>query len=312
MGKKHLQPIEIVNSILNRYETTMPQIFKKLNDYEKTILENNPRHIFSLDDCINVIKQYNNYTKLSIDINSVAMCTLSLYNWYKSKIIYLFDNTEYNNTEKMDRKLYDFFPYSCIYIDIRFDKLDYIGCFVTITKEKEDHSLRKYLVIAFVEYDYKKGIYTLEPYVLAIRDNISIEKAFMIGLKSDMLLPEYIDGNIFCSKIVISILYFIIDSINFKSKKNHTPTVKRNVHETKISIQNNSQYYISYSTKYVYENKQSDNIGTSKRPHARRSFERTLKIFDDNGNIIGYKKVPVTSTYVHKDKEITTPTIKKI
>lgn len=53
------ETIGIISDIMQRYDEIMPNVFRRLNIYEKQLLEEHPRHIFSKEDCRNIMKQYN-------------------------------------------------------------------------------------------------------------------------------------------------------------------------------------------------------------------------------------------------------------
>ena len=132
----YYKTIEIIENIVERYNDMIPDIFKKLNSYEKELQTTHKRHVFCKQDCLNVMKQNRLplLDKRRLDVVSEAF--LLLYNWYKAKIIYHIEEEAINQNISIDREKLKLFPYSGIYLDLNFYTLGYEGCFVSLTKEK--------------------------------------------------------------------------------------------------------------------------------------------------------------------------------
>lgn len=105
---------------MQRYDEIMPNVFRRLNIYEKQLLEEHPRHIFSKEDCRNIMKQYNMPVLTENRLGLISECLLLLYNWYKSKIIYCIEQEATETDINIDREKIKLFPYSGIYLDLEF------------------------------------------------------------------------------------------------------------------------------------------------------------------------------------------------
>lgn len=103
--------MEIISDIMERYDEMMPDIFQKLNIYEKQLIKEKPRHTFSKSDCRYVMKRCNIPMLGENRFDLISECLLLLYNWYKSKIIYSIEQEATNTNIKMDREKVKLFPY---------------------------------------------------------------------------------------------------------------------------------------------------------------------------------------------------------
>ena len=83
----------------------------------------------------------------------ISECLLLLYNWYKSKIIYSIEQEATEIDMEIDGERVKLFPYSGVYLDLEFYSLEYVGCFVSVIKERKETFLQKYILLGFVEYD---------------------------------------------------------------------------------------------------------------------------------------------------------------
>ena len=159
-----------------------------------------------------------------------------MYNWYKSKIIYHIEEETINQNISIDKEKLKLFPYSGIYLDLEFYSLGYEGCFVFYhKKKKKEYSLRRYIMIGFVEKNEKTDYYGIEPFMLEIQDGISVKDAFMNWYVDNPFPYEYVERNIIASMLVISNLYSIIDTINRKNENIQQPKIKRKSHSENFS-----------------------------------------------------------------------------
>ncbi len=276
------ETIEIIENIVERYNTMIPDIFKKLNSYEKELQTERSRHVFCKQDCLYVMEQNKIplFDKKRLDV--VCEAFLLLYNWYKSKIIYHIEEETINQNISIDKEKLKLFPYSGIYLDLEFYSLGYEGCFVSITKEKKEYSLRRYIMIGFVEKNEKTDYYGIEPFMLEIQDGISVKDAFMNWYVDNPFPYEYVERNIIASMLVISNLYSIIDTINRKNENIQQPKIKRKV-TARTLVQNEKQEYrITNEAKYKYLSSSNKGDGSKKAPHVRRTHERHYMIKDEN------------------------------
>lgn len=260
------ETIEIISDIMERYNEMMPDIFRKLNAYEKELLSDRPRHIFSKVDCRNVMKQYKIPMEVSTEnrLNIISECLLLLYNWYKSKIIYSVEQEAKKVNTKIDREKVKLFPYSGIYLDLEFYSLKYLGCFLTIIREKKGISLQKYILLGFIEYNREVKMYSIEPFLLEVRDGITIEDAFEQYFKDTMEPCYNVERNIDASIWAVSNLYQIIDTVNLKKELKQTASVKREVVSQTIVSTKEGEFRVSKESKYKYLSNKNGANGSKK------------------------------------------------
>lgn len=307
MIQGHEKTIEIIMSLIDRYNMMMPDIFKKLNVYEKELLQTKPRHTFCKEDCQYVMKQFNVMPMLGSKFDVISEVVLLLYNWYKSKQIYTIeDETKYNEDVRIDREKLKLFPYSGLYLDLEFYSLDYVGCFITLTREPCGASLRRYMLIGFVEYKKKMHVYAIDPFMLELQDGVKIEEAFMNWCNSIDYIVHNINRNVIASFIAVTNLYNIIDSNNAEKEIKHPSSVKRKITTKTLSADkdDNIAYRITHESKYKYKsNTNNKGTGSPKAPHTRRTHNRLLAIKDAEGNIIGEKVINIREMKIHAEQE---------
>lgn len=132
------------------------------------------------------MKQANATRMLGRKFDVISEVVLLLYNWYKSKqICTIEDEMIYSEDVRIDREKLKLFPYSGLYLDLEFYSLDYVGCFITLTREPCGVSLRRYMLIGFVEYKKKMDVYAIEPFMLELQDGIKVEDAFINKYESN-------------------------------------------------------------------------------------------------------------------------------
>lgn len=302
-GSKYQKPIDIVTSIIERFDYQYPNFLSELNNLDKKLLNKNPRHTFSKVDCISVInknknKYVNNFTE--------SDCVLTLYNWYKSKIIYSIKNPIYMDNISLNKNIINKFPYTSIYLDMSFPETSYCGCFCTITRERVDYSLQYFLLLTMVEYKEEIDKYVMEPFLLTIKDNITTYNAFYDASRIFDIPGDFEQKQLdmkACSYAVCNILR-IINSYENKHKIIKTSSVNRDVTEIHSKYSKSKEFNITYSNKYQYTtNKLTHNNGSPKSPHTRRSHERHIKVKDKNGNIVGEKVIIVRESHIHENEE---------
>ncbi len=305
---EHDKTIEVIMSILKRYNLMMPDIFKKLNAYEKELAILKPRHTFSKQDCRYIMEQSDVTPMIKNRFDIISEVLLLLYNWYKSKQIYhIEDEMSYKDDVYIDREKLKLFPYSGIYLNLEFYSLEYVGCFITMTREPKGSALRRYIVIGFVEYDKKINDYTIEPFMIEVQDGIKVEDAFMKWYNDNPFPAKYIKRNLIASFIAVANLYLIID-VNNKDKEVRKSSIKRKITEKVLSADmeddSDRSYRISNESKYKYESaSMTKGTGSPKAPHMRRTHPRHLKIKDDEGNIIGEKTITIKEMKIHPEQE---------
>ena len=300
------ETIGIISDIMERYDQMMPDVFRKLNMYEKQKLEEQPRHTFSKGDCINVIKQYSFPLLTKNRLELISECLLLLYNWYKSKIIYSIEQEATDTNIEMDREKMRLFPYSGIYIDLEFYCLKYLGCFVSVVREKKDFSLQRYVLLGFVEYNQEFNLYGIEPFMLEVRDGVTIRDAFLQWLNDSMSPCQNIERNINASIWVMSNLYQLIENVNDKKELKQTASVKRKVVSQTLVSEGEDKYRLTKESKYKYATNKTGAKGSKKSPHVRRTHNRHYAIKDESGNIIGEKVIRIREMRIHAEEEIVT------
>lgn len=172
-----------------------------------------------------------------------------------------------------------------------------------VDERKKEYSLRRYLMIGFVEKNEPTDYYGIEPFMLEIEDGISVRDAFMKWYVENPFPYENVERNIIASMFVVSNLYSIIDTINEKSRDIQLPKIKRKV-TTRTLIQDRKQEYrITNESKYKYSSSTSKGCGSKKAPHVRRTHERHYMIKDEMGEIIGEKVIIIKEMKIHAEEE---------
>ena len=305
---EHDKTIEVIMSLLDRYNLMMPDIFKKLNAYEKELSILKPRHTFSKQDCKYIMEQLNITPMIRSRFDVISDVVLLLYNWYKSKQIYhIEDEMIYKDDVYIDKEKLKMFPYSGIYLNLEFYSLEYVGCFISMTREQNGSSLRRYIMVGFVEYNKQINDYSMEPFMIEVQDGIKVEEAFMKWYNDNPFPVKYVKRNLIASFIAVANLYLIIDTNN-KDKEIRKPSIKRKITEKVLSadLEDDSDrlYRISNESKYKYESaSMTRGTGSPKAPHMRRTHPRHLKIKDDEGNIIGEKIITIKEMKIHPEQE---------
>lgn len=317
MAKKlDISAKNIINSILS-YTKNLTGIFDSLFLYEQQLLLEHPRHLFSVEDCKTVLKEYIEYfhpsqrteTKLEIE----SECLLLLYNWQKSKVIYKIDIRQNNNIpeEYIDSKIFNQFPYPGIYIDYNFKNTEYYGVFITYYKHSKEMHLQKRLLLGFVMYDANHEIWSIEPIFFDIKNNISVIDSitntmeYQLGFnnKNAPYLKEL--SNLSC--MVIKFLSSIIEYYNLEPKIKQSHKYKKfskhnNEYDVKVEVSNTiklSEDKIIY--KKVNSNK-SNNKSTPKSPHPRRGHTREIAVKNEVGEVVGHRTIWISSSYIHRDE----------
>lgn len=297
------ETISIISDIMERYNEMMPNIFQKLNIYEKELLEKCPRHTFSKDDCRNVMKQYNIPALTENRLGLISECLLLLYNWYKSKIIYSIEQEVAETNIKIEREKLKLFPHSGVYLDLEFYSLKYLGCFISVIREKKEFSLQRYILLGFIEYNEEVDMYGIEPFMLEAKDGISVQDAFLQWLQDSMSSCQNIERNIEASNWVMSNLYTLINKINSEKELKQSASVKRKVTSQTLMSFGSDEYKLTKESKYKYETRKSGGKGSKKSPHVRRTHNRHYAIKDERGNIIGEKVITIKEMRIHAEEE---------
>ena len=327
MASKYKYPVDIIQSLIDRYLNHFPDLFKKLLQYEKELLNIKPNHQFSISDCNNIVESYGaEFYKFNPDIRVVCQCVFSLYQWYKTKIIYNIDTNHKNTTVVLEKYKLKKIPYDSFFIYEKLYKNNIEGCFVSKCREKSASgmSMVHCLLIAFVSHDSSKDYYTMDTFLLPLESNIPIKESMLSGLKMDGASEDDINYSMVyryseLANVIINNIYNIIDNENrekIKSKNNESvqQTIHRKVKEIGVHIEKNGLYKVNYINKYSYHKKEESlNVGSPKSPHARKAHIRHYPIYDKNGNVTGTKEVSVKSTFIHKENvENGVPTFKNI
>lgn len=306
----------IIKSIIKRYED-LTRIFDNLFLYEQQLLHERPRHLFSVEDCRAVLNEYIEYfhpsqrTENLLEVQSE--CLLLLYNWQKCKIIYRM-NIQQNATitdEYINPIIFNKFPYPGIYIDYNFRNTEYYGVFVTYYKHAEELHLQKRLLLGFVLYDSNLGLWIIEPIFFDIKNNVSIINSInstmneVVDVSKDRTNYFKILSNLSCT--VVKFLSTIIEYYDLEPKIKRSHTYKKfsshnNEYDVKIEISNTIKLS---KDKIIYQkrnNNNPNNKSTPKSPHPRRAHTRKIAVKNEVGEIIGYRTIWVSSSYIHGDE----------
>ena len=294
--------IQIISGIMGRYDEMMPGIFNEMNKYEKQMLLQHPRHVFSKKDCRSIMEQYEIPILTENRLEVISECLLLLYNWYKSKIIYSIEQEATEIDMEIDGERVKLFPYSGVYLDWEFYFLEYVGCFVSVIKERKETFLQKYILLGFVEYDKDHKLYGIEPFMLEAVDGMSIQGAFLQWQQDSASICYNIERNIKAAHWVMSNLYRIIDRIN-NEKEFKTTSVKRKVTSRTLVASDSDEYRLTKESKYKYELKKGMGSGSKKSPHVRRRHNRHYPIKDEYGNVIGEKVITIKEMKIHPEQE---------
>lgn len=314
MKKSISKPIEIINSVIERMDTDFPDIFIKINELEKSLHLSSPKHILSIEDVKDVLLTTPNGKRIMDDtgLETESECLLAVYNWIKTKVIY---NVSQNNKQIYStikkEILVDMMMYDGYYINYSTKGInEYIGAFVTFTKEKIDLSLHPYYIIVYVYYDRKNTLYSCEPVMISIKNNYSISEAFLNAMDDIEIYSEKLRTKMsLANKEIINIIYTIHQSYNIKRIKHKSSSITRKVSEINCTVNKDRGYLLSYIPKYKYINtNKTSGTGSPKAPHPVRSHIRRLRKYDDDGNFTGYKEIPISS--YHTGREINKPIIK--
>ena len=339
MKKKYDKPVEIMDNFIQRYNIMMPGFLTKLKKYEDELVINNRNHVLSIDDCKTFITD--NYIEGLYKLDDIirtrdiriraafkenrltvlAECILLLYQWYKRKIIYIIDPGTTQNQVSVNKEKLSKIPYNGFLVFYSAEREKNYGYLFCKIRKKQEFSFMNCLMIGFIYYDSQAGIYSIEPYELSIRPQISIQNSFREAMRNEInynILEQLISGKKSIlpdiNKAII-ILYNIIEVLDKEKIEKESTGIRRKVTQATIikTKGKNNEYTISYIPKFWYSNKSNTRIcGTPKRPHARKAFDRTISVKDKDGNIISSREVPVRETQVHKDEMVDTITIKPI
>lgn len=315
-GSQYEKTINIINSIFERYESEHPDFIKKLNDLDKKLTSKNPRHVFSKEDCFDFLKKENKYANPYRHDFTTTDCLLSLYNWYKSKIIYKIKNPNYSDIPMITKDIILKLPYNSIYLDISFPNKKYCGCFVTTTREQNDFSMQYYLLLSFVLYDYKFGLYTLEPFLLTIKNNpLTVTDAYIDACDAFGWKYSYNSKyDIIACECAVSNIIRIINNLENNRKITKTSTlISSEVSEFYLNPTKANKFNVTYESKYKYKlNKLNKRKCSQKRPHVRRGHFRWILDKDKNGNIVGKHKIYIKETYIHANDKDSIVSIKVV
>jgi len=305
----------IIDNVIGHYKN-LTRIFDNLFLYEQQLLHERPRHLFSVEDCRVVLNGYIEYihpsqrTETFLEIESE--CLLLLYNWQKSKVIYRMNITQ-NGTisdEYIDPKIFNKFPYPGVYIDYNFIGTEYYGVFVTYYKHAEEMYLQKRLLLGFVMYEANNELWVIEPVLFDINSNSSVINSIMdtmstlIDISKDK--SNYIKTLSNLSCVVVKFLSSMIEYYDLE------PKIKRS-HKYKKFSKHNNEYNVKVEIgstinlnkdRIVYQKRSnnSNNKSTPKSPHPRRAHTREIAVKNELGEIVGYRTIWISSSYIHGDE----------
>lgn len=306
----------IINSIIKRYED-LTGIFDNLFLYEQQLLHERPRHLFSVDDCMEVLNEYIEYispiqrTETSLEI--LSECLLLLYNWQKCKIIYRMNILQNDtiNDEYINPKVFNKFPYPGVYIDYNFINTEYNGVFVTYYKHVEEFLLQKRLLLGFVKYDANLEIWIIEPLFFDVKNNISIINSIhntmneVVDVNKDKRNYFKTLSNLSC--IVVKFLSTIIEYYELEPKIKRSHIYKKfskhnNQYDVKVEISNTIKLS---NDKIIYQKRNNgnpNNKSTPKSPHPRRAHTREIAVKNEIGEVVGHRTIWISSSYIHGDE----------
>ena len=305
----------IINGILNRFEQ-IPNIFDNLSLYEKQLHQDNPKHLLSVEDCKEVIKKYIEYFPLDkrneIILETESECLLLLYNWRKSRVVYIINNIKNNSIdgEYINSKMFNKFPYPGIYIDYNFRNTEYYGAFVTYYRYHDGLHLQKRLLLGFVMYDPVQELWGIEPVFFDIINNISVLDSIHNSMQD---IVDFNHNKSYFMKILQQLSCVIVQFLSTIIEYYElNPTLKL-THEYKKIPKHNNEYTVRLEInntinikkekiKYSKTENNHNNKSTPKSPHARRAHTRNIAIKNEKGETIGYRSIWISASYIHSEE----------
>ena len=317
----------IINKIISRIQGIIGiDIFDKLFLYEQELLRERPRHLFSVEDCKVILKEYLTnlpYNQRNDILETESECLLLLYNWQKSKIIYRM-NILQNNTiadEYINPKIFNKFPYPGIYIDYNLRNTEYYGIFVTYYKHAAEIHLQKRLLFGFVMYDANYDVWSIEPVFFDIKNNISVIDSIMstmdyeVGFnkKNASYLKEL--SNLSC--IVVKFLSSIIEYYELEPKIKRSHKYKKfskqsNEYDVKVEISNIIKLRKDRIVYQKRDSNNSNNKSSPKSPHPRRAHTREIAVKNESGEVVGHRTIWISSSYIHGENPDKPMNLKKV
>ena len=220
-------------------------------------------------------------------------------------------------------KIYDQFLYPCLYFDYIFKDNENYGVFVTCYKHNEGVYLQKRLLIGYVQRDKQRNVWFIEPIFFDIENNKSITDSIENSMSSYINFnnnhTKYFKKLMNYSCTIVKFISSIIEAYDLDTPKkgqrsysintyfpqeNDEYNVKVEIH-SKIKL--NNKYDIVTSTVESLETASETTSkisrkSSNKSPHPRRAHTRNIPIKNKVGEIIGYRTIQISSTYIHKDK----------
>lgn len=318
----------IISELIERYEKSYIGIFQKLQEYENELKKERHRHIFSVENCKEILSKYNISIPLEIresQIEIIGECLLLLYNWQKCKVIYHLETAKYADIENeyVDAKIYDQFPYPCLYFDYNFQDNENYGVFVTYYKHNEGVYLQKRLLIGYVQRDKQRNVWFIEPIFFDIENGKSITNSIETSMSNYINFnsnhAKYFKKLMNYSCTIVKFISSIIEAYDLdaphkgqqsRSTNNYFPqendeyNVKVEIH-SKLKL--NNKYDTATSIEEPLETVSETTLkksrkSTRKSPHPRRTHTRDIKVKNKVGEVIGYRTIQISSSYIHKDK----------
>lgn len=89
-----------------------------------------------------------------------------------------------------------------------------------------------------------------------------------------------------------------------KYKKSHSYKIfSPRSNEYNVVIEINSKIKLSKEKVHIEKTRKESNKSTPKSPHPRRAHTRNIAVKDSNNNIIGYRSIQISSSYIHGEAE---------
>lgn len=173
--------------------------------------------------------------------------------------------------------------------------------------------------MTFLYYDKKNKGWSSEPiYFKTNISNVNNSIDETLFQHHDVLHIAINKEGIDKIKLYGQITMQIIYAINAGYKNNQKLTINQSeinnssaqlIHTEKIRIRKSQVLYVEKedveSSESFYNYKRTHK-SSPKSPHTRRAGIRKKKIYDSNGNIIGYKQIKYKSCIIHKEQYVDT------
>lgn len=311
--KSNSDIVKIIEEFYHDRNELYYSLFDKALEYEN--LNNNN---IQFQDFLSIAKNIEDIITLhkynsALSFQELIAAPFCVYNWGKYRVIYDItnpDKTISRFSNEIEKDVFNNIFYNDFFIKYDYP-CEYIGCFVSIQTE--------YIYMTFLYYDKEKKLWSSEP--VYFKTNISnvnnsIDETLFQNYDALYLAitQKTFDKIKLCSQITLQIIY----AINAGYKNNQRLTIDQSetnnssnqlIHTEKIRIRKSQVLFVereSIVSSESFRNYKRSNKSSPKCPHTRRAGIRKKKIYDSDGNIIGYKQIKYKSCIIHKEQYVDT------